>query len=49
MEHNTKQETRTAHRHETEIIMPGEGTKESDQGSDQHAGAHNHGYRCAPQ
>ena len=42
MQHNTKQETRTTHRHdtETETITPGEGTKGSDiyrggnQGSD---------------
>jgi hypothetical protein len=31
-QHNPKQETRTMHRHETETetMMPGEGTKESD-------------------
>ena len=40
MKHNTKQETRTTHRQETETMTPGEGTKGSDicragnQGSD---------------
>ena len=39
-EHNTKQEPRTTHTHETETMTPGEGTKGSDkikagnQGSD---------------